>query len=103
MKKYIGLGIGVAVVIGLIASGTWAVFTDTETSTDNKIAAGDADMRQMHGRVGQTHGQQGFQLGAQGTGGVFDTFQGSLVCHADALVVVAFEPSQRHPAFDLRA
>ena len=32
MKKIIGLGIGVASVIGLVASGTWAIFSDTETS-----------------------------------------------------------------------
>jgi len=44
MKKYIGLGIAVAVVIGLIASGTWAVFTDTETSYGNTVTAGTIDI-----------------------------------------------------------
>ena len=44
MKKYIGLGIAVAVVIGLIASGTWAVFTDTETTTGNTFTAGTIDI-----------------------------------------------------------
>jgi len=44
MKKYIGLGIGLAVVIGLIASGTWAVFTDTETSSGNTVTAGTIDI-----------------------------------------------------------
>jgi len=44
MKKYIGFGIGLAVVIGLIASGTWGVFTDTETSSGNTIVAGTIDI-----------------------------------------------------------
>ena len=44
MKKFIGLGIAVAVVVGLIASGTWAVFTDTETNTGNTFSAGTIDI-----------------------------------------------------------
>ena len=44
MKKFMGLGIAVAVVVGLIASGTWAVFTDTETNTGNTFTAGTIDI-----------------------------------------------------------
>ena len=45
MKKFIALGISVAVVVGLIASGTWAVFTDTEVVEDNSFCAGTIDIR----------------------------------------------------------
>jgi len=48
MKKFIGLGIAVAVVVGLIASGTWAVFTDTETSKGNSLTAGIIDIELSH-------------------------------------------------------
>jgi predicted ribosomally synthesized peptide with SipW-like signal peptide len=44
MKKFIALGISVAVVVGLIASGTWALFSDTETSEDNQMTAGVIDL-----------------------------------------------------------
>jgi predicted ribosomally synthesized peptide with SipW-like signal peptide len=44
VKKIIGLIVGVAVVIGLVASGTWAVFTDTETITNNTFTAGTIDI-----------------------------------------------------------
>lgn len=44
MKKILGLAIGAAAVIGLVASGTWAVFNDTETSTPNTFCAGIIDL-----------------------------------------------------------
>ncbi|MBE9513236.1 MAG: hypothetical protein IMY77_04215 [Chloroflexi bacterium] len=43
-KRILGLAIAVAVVISLVASGTWALFTDTETSTDNTFSAGTIDI-----------------------------------------------------------
>jgi len=43
-KRILGLAIAVAVVISLVASGTWALFTDTETSTDNTFTAGTIDI-----------------------------------------------------------
>ena len=44
MKKLIGLGIAVAVIIALITTGTWALFSDTETSTGNEFQAGTIDL-----------------------------------------------------------
>ena len=44
MKKIIGLGIAVAVVIALVTTGTFAVFSDTETSSPNTFTAGIIDL-----------------------------------------------------------
>ncbi len=44
MKKIIGLGIAVAVIIALVTTGTWALFSDTETSSDNVFQAGTIDL-----------------------------------------------------------
>lgn len=44
MKKIIGLGIAVAVIIALVTTGTLAQFSDTETSEDNVFTAGIIDL-----------------------------------------------------------
>ena len=44
MKKIIGLGIAVAVIIALVTTGTFAVFSDTETSSPNTFTAGVIDL-----------------------------------------------------------
>lgn len=44
MKKIIGLGIAVAVIIALVTTGTLAYFSDTETSEDNQFTAGTIDL-----------------------------------------------------------
>ena len=44
MKKIIGLGIAVAVVIALVTTGTFALFSDTETSSPNTFEAGIIDL-----------------------------------------------------------
>lgn len=44
MKKIIGLGMAVAVIIALVTTGTWALFSDTETSGDNVFQAGTIDL-----------------------------------------------------------
>jgi len=44
VKKIIGLGIAVAVVIALVTTGTFAVFSDTETSSPNTFTAGIIDL-----------------------------------------------------------
>ena len=44
MKKIIGLGIAVAVIIALVTTGTWAFFSDTETSSPNTFTAGTIDL-----------------------------------------------------------
>jgi len=43
-KRILGLAIAAAVIISLVASGTWAIFTDTETTTDNTFTAGTIDI-----------------------------------------------------------
>jgi len=40
MKKILSLSIVALMVIGLVAGGTWAFFSDTETSNDNTWTAG---------------------------------------------------------------
>ncbi|MCK4368488.1 MAG: SipW-dependent-type signal peptide-containing protein [Dehalococcoidales bacterium] len=44
MKKILGLTIAIVLIIGLVAGGTWAYFTDTETSTGNTFTAGTIDI-----------------------------------------------------------
>lgn len=44
MKKLIGLGVAVAVIIALVTTGTLAQFSDTETSEDNQFTAGIIDL-----------------------------------------------------------
>lgn len=40
MKKILGLTIAALLIIGLIAGGSWAYFSDTESSTGNTFTAG---------------------------------------------------------------
>jgi len=44
VKKLIGLGIAVAVIIALVTTGTLAQFSDTETSSPNTFTAGIIDL-----------------------------------------------------------
>ncbi len=44
MKKILGLTIAAVVIIGLVAGGTWAYFSDTETTTGNTFTAGTIDL-----------------------------------------------------------
>ena len=44
MKKILGLTIAIVLVIGLVAGGTWALFSDTETSGQNVFEAGTIDI-----------------------------------------------------------
>ncbi|MBA7649905.1 hypothetical protein ES703_57704 [subsurface metagenome] len=44
MKKILGLTVAALLVMGLIGGGTWAYFTDVETSTGNTFAAGTLDL-----------------------------------------------------------
>jgi len=44
VKKLIGLGIAVAVIIALVTTGTFALFSDTETSEVNQFTAGIIDL-----------------------------------------------------------
>lgn len=40
MKKILGLTVAALLVMGLVGGGTWAYFSDTETSTGNVLTAG---------------------------------------------------------------
>lgn len=44
MKKIFGLTIAALLIIGLVGGGTWAYFSDTETSTGNTFTAGTLDL-----------------------------------------------------------
>ena len=45
MKKILGLTIVAMLLIGMTGIGTWAYFTDTETSTGNTLTAGTLDLK----------------------------------------------------------
>jgi spore coat-associated protein N len=45
MKKILGLTIAFMLVMGIAGIGTWAYFSDTETSTGNTITAGTLDLK----------------------------------------------------------
>ena len=44
MKKIIGLTVAALLVMGLVGGGTWAYFSDTETSGTNVLSAGTLDL-----------------------------------------------------------
>ncbi len=44
MKKILGLALAAFMVMGLVAGGTWAYFTDPESTTGNVFAAGTLDL-----------------------------------------------------------
>lgn len=44
MKKILGLSIAALLVMGLVGGGTWAYFSDPETSTGNILSAGTLDL-----------------------------------------------------------
>lgn len=45
MKKIFGLTIAALLIIGLIVGGTYAFFSDTETSSNNQFSAGTLDLK----------------------------------------------------------
>jgi predicted ribosomally synthesized peptide with SipW-like signal peptide len=45
MKKIIGLGLAVLLIVAAAGSGTWAFFSDSETSQDNTMVAGTLDLQ----------------------------------------------------------
>lgn len=45
MKKILGLTIAALIVMGLVGGGTWAYFSDPETSSGNIITAGILDLK----------------------------------------------------------
>ena len=44
MKKIVGLTVAALLVIGLVGGGTWAYFSDVETTVDNTFTAGTLDL-----------------------------------------------------------
>jgi len=50
VKKILGLTIAIVLIIGLVAGGTWAYFSDTETVVGNSFTAGTIDLA-MSGKV----------------------------------------------------
>jgi len=45
MKKLFGLTIAALLIIGMVGGGTWAYFSDIETSADNVLTAGTLDLK----------------------------------------------------------
>ena len=44
MKKILGLAVAALLIIGMVGGGTWAYFSDTESSTNNSLTAGTLDL-----------------------------------------------------------
>ena len=44
MKKIFGLTIAAVLVMAMVTGGTWAYFSDTESSTNNSLTAGTLDL-----------------------------------------------------------
>jgi len=44
LKKILGLTIAIVLIVGVVAGGTWAYFSDTETTTANTFTAGTIDI-----------------------------------------------------------
>ena len=45
MKKILGLALAAVLVMAMVGGGTWAYFSDTESSTGNVITAGTIDLK----------------------------------------------------------
>ncbi len=54
MKKILGLTISALLVIGAVGGGTYAFFTDTESSPNNTLTAGTLDLNIDGGDIGVT-------------------------------------------------
>ena len=54
MKKILGLTIAALLVMALVGGGTWAYFSDPETSTDNSLTAGTLDLNINGGNTAVT-------------------------------------------------
>jgi spore coat-associated protein N len=54
MRKIIILSVAVLVIIGLVSAGTYAYFSDTESSTNNVLTAGTLDLNINGGNVAVT-------------------------------------------------
>jgi predicted ribosomally synthesized peptide with SipW-like signal peptide len=54
MKKIVGLTIAVLLIVGLVGAGTYAYFSDTESSTNNTLTAGTLDLNIDGGNVAVT-------------------------------------------------
>lgn len=49
MKKIIGLTVAALLVMAMVGGGTWAYFSDTESSADNSLSAGTLDLKINNG------------------------------------------------------
>ncbi|MFC1987568.1 TasA family protein [Chloroflexota bacterium] len=54
MKKIFGLTIAALLVIGMVSGGTWAYFSDTESSANNSLTAGTLDLNINGGNIAVT-------------------------------------------------
>ena len=64
MKKILGLTIAALLVMGMVTGGTWAYFSDTESSVNNSLTAGTLDLNIDGGNVAVTT----FSVSAVGPG-----------------------------------
>lgn len=54
MKKILGLTVAALLIMGLVGGGTWAYFSDVETSTGNILTAGTLDLNVDGGDIAVT-------------------------------------------------
>ena len=54
MKKILGLTVAAMLILTFVGGGTWAYFSDTESSTNNVLAAGTLDLNLNGGNTAVT-------------------------------------------------
>lgn len=85
MKKILGLTVAALMVMGLVGGGTWAYFSDTETSTGNSLLAGTLDLGLSNttntsstGSITATFGTTGWAPGGTDDGTIYVNNDGSI-------------------------
>jgi predicted ribosomally synthesized peptide with SipW-like signal peptide len=85
MKKILGLTIAAVLVMGLVGGGTWAYFSDTETSSGNSFAAGTLDLgldtdsgQDPTGSISSTFTASGWAPGETNNGTIYVNNEGSI-------------------------
>ncbi len=84
MKKILGLTVAALLVMGMVGGGTWAYFSDTETSTGNALSAGTLDLNVNGGNTAVTTlSVSAAYPGASGNGSTTLYNAGSLTAELD--------------------
>ncbi len=98
MKKILGLTVAALMVMGLVGGGTWAYFSDPETTENNVFTAGKLDIS-FGANVSVPFSVSNFVCGQTMSGSITIVGTGSSINSTLALVTGAFsEPAESQPA-----